>query len=633
MHHPRLLQPFLIIGLLLAPVALLAAAQALIQPGQPPRDMPGGVPAPAVGTASISGAVLIAGSGQPSRRARVNLSGAELRGSRTEVTDNQGRFAFTALPAGRYSLSASRPGHVTVSYGQRQPGAGRPGTPIQLSDGEKFEARLQMPRGGVITGTILDENTEANPGTMVRVLRYVVQSGLRTLQQAGGGSTDDRGVYRVFGLQPGDYIVCATPRNTSMMPNADRVRMQIEALRSAAQTARRTDAGQAEVLLERVSMMQAQLPEEEEPQSGYAPVCYPGTTAPSIGGTIALGIGEERAGVDFQLQLVPVGFVEGLVTGPAGVALQSVQITLINTGMDVPGFGTNSARASADGRFRISNVAPGQYRLIARATVAPAARGRGARGAPPAGRAAQRLESERLWAAADVSMDGANVSNVMLALQPGMTVSGQVAFDGALPRPTDMSRLRVNLVPIATPGVPRETASASSGRVDAAGRFTISNVLPGMYRLMASGAGAGWFLESSVAGGQETLDFPFEVKPNQNVTSASITFGDRHAELSGTLLDGRGAPATDYTIIVFPADQKYWTPSSRRLATARPATNGQFTLRTLPPGDYRLATVIDPEPGAWTDPEYLQQLDAMSMSVRLAPGEKKVQNVRLSGGG
>jgi hypothetical protein len=194
-----------------------------------------------------------------------------------------------------------------------------------------------------------------------------------------------------------------------------------------------------------------------------------------------------------------------------------------------------------------------------------------------------------------------------------------------------LNRLRVNLVPINMPGAPREMASASAARVEANGRFTIANVMPGTYRLMASGAGNGWSLESSVAGGQDSLDFPFEVKPNQNVTGAAITFSDRFAELSGTLLDGRGAPATDYTIIVFPADQKYWTPNSRRLATARPATDGRFTLRTLPPGDYRLATVVDPEPGAWTDPGYLEQLDAVSMSVRLSPGEKKVQNVRLSG--
>ena len=67
--------------------------------------------------------------------------------------------------------------------------------------------------GSVITGTVVDEYGEATAGTQVRVMRYVMQGGRRTLQQAGTGSTDDRGIYRVYGLQPGDYIVSAVPRN------------------------------------------------------------------------------------------------------------------------------------------------------------------------------------------------------------------------------------------------------------------------------------------------------------------------------------------------------------------------------------------------------------------------------------
>lgn len=614
----------------MAPAVYPSGAQAPPRPVQPARDLPGALRVPAAGTASISGIVVVAGSGQPARRARVTISGAELRGSRSEITDEQGRFAFTALPAGRYTLNASKPGHVTVSYGQRQPGAGRPGTAIQLSDDQEFEARLQIPRGGVITGTILDEHTEATPGTMVRVMRYVVRGGQRILQQAGGGSTDDRGIYRVYGLQPGDYIVCATPRNQpNRRGSAEFLRVQVESMRREAEMAGRENAQRAQVLMERVAALQAQVQPEDEPQSGYAPVCYPGTTTPTSSGAIALGVGEERAGVDFQLQLVPVGFVEGMVTAPAGASPQNIQISLINTGMDFPGLGNNSTRASSDGRFRMSNVAPGQYKLLARGTIRPErrelveqpagrGRGRGGEGQPT-----------RLWAAADVSMDGSNVSNVMLALQPGMTVSGQIMFEGAPARPTDLTRLRVNVVPIPTAGSPREMASAANTRADANGRFTIANVMPGTYRLTASGAGGGWHLESAMVGGQDTLDFPFEVKPNQNVGNAIVTFSDRMTELSGTLTDSRGAPATDYTIIVFPADQAYWTASSRRLATARPATDGRFTMRTLPPGDYRLATVVDPEPGAWTDPAYLEQLEPVSMSLKLMPGEKKIQNVRV----
>ena len=248
-------------------------------------------------------------------------------------------------------------------------------------------------------------------------------------------------------------------------------------------------------------------------------------------------------------------------------------------------------------------------------------------GAPPP----PRPEPVRYWGSADVSVDGRTPASVVLSLQPGMTVTGQITFDGAATQPPDLTRMRVTLVQVESSRASPEFSTSSGGRVDATGRFTVTNVVPGKYRLSAGGAANGWYLESSSVGGQDALDFPFEVKPNQSITGATITFTDRQTELSGTLLDGKGEPATDYTLVVFPADQRFWIPGSRRTQTARPATDGRFTLRNLPAGDYRIATVIDPEPGSWTDPGYLQQLEGMSMRVTLAAGEKKVQNIRLSG--
>jgi hypothetical protein len=54
-------------------------------------------------------------------------------------------------------------------------------------------------------------------------------------------------------------------------------------------------------------------------------------------------------------------------------------------------------------------------------------------------------------------------------------------------------------------------------------------------------------------------------------------------------------------------------------------------FRTLPPGDYRLTPVVDPEPGSWYDPAFLQQLESSALRVSIAEGEKKVQDIRISG--
>lgn len=584
------------------------------------------------GTAGIVGSVVVAGTGQPARNARVNLSSAELRGSRSAATDARGEFAFTHLPAGSYTLSVSKPGYVNISYGQARPGPGRPGTPIQLADGQQFEARLQIPRGGVITGTVLDEHGEAVPGTQVRVLRYAMQNGIRTLQQGGGASTDDRGIYRVYGLQPGEYLVLANPRNVGVRGQIEELRTRIQAMRQEAAALAQRDPERARQLMGRAEFVQPDLPEDDEAVTGYAPVYYPGTTLPASAATITVGAGEERGGVDFQLQLVAIARVEGIVVSGTDQPASNLQVTLMPA-QNVPGLGSQSARPAADGKFAIANVAPGQYRLAARGVLPGSAPTIVAEGPLRQGRGRARamLNPGRLWAMTDLTVDGRNVSNIVLTLQPGMTVAGRVTFEGAAQPPADLTGIRVSLIPVDGGNAPREFAGTALGRVEANGRFTIGSVVPGRYQLNASGAGRGWFLQSAVIDGQDSLDFPTEVKPNQNVSGAVVTFSDQQAELSGTLTDSRGQPAPDYTVIAFPADQRYWVPQSRRIQSTRPATDGRFTFRNLPPGEYRLTPVVDPEPGSWFDPAVLQQLDSASVRVLLAEGEKKVQNIRLAG--
>jgi hypothetical protein len=473
----------------------------------------------------------------------------------------------------------------------------------------------------------------------------VMPGGQRTLQQTGNGQTDDRGMYRIFGLQPGEYLVSATPRNVNARPGMAEQQVQLQAMMQAVE---RIDAQSnpiaAKSMLERLAQVKASMAGavEDESATGYAPVYYPGTTAPASAVAVALGPGEEKSGIDFQYQVVPIARIDGIVTSAAQMP-SNVQVTLVNSGFDVPGLSPGGARTDASGAFRISNVPPGQYTLIARATIqqgregGPAGRGlaggRGemaiARGRGPAG---APNEPTRLWASTEVVVDGRNISNVVLTLQPGVSLAGRLAFDGAAQQPpADLTRLRVSLQPVAPQG--SEGGMAAAGRVEADGRFTIASVVPGRYRLTASGAGQGWFLASSTLEGQDSLDFPIEIKGGQNLGSALVTFVDRQTELAGAVTNDKDQPVPDYTLIVYPADPRYRVAQSRRIVSTRPSTDGRYTFRNLPAGDYNLAPVLDPEPGAWYDPTYLQQLDNGALRVTIAEGEKKEQNLRVPSGG
>ncbi len=234
-----------------------------------------------------------------------------------------------------------------------------------------------------------------------------------------------------------------------------------------------------------------------------------------------------------------------------------------------------------------------------------------------------------MWGTADVAVDGRSQANVVITLQPGVPVSGRIVFDGASAQPAALTSMRVSLAPI--PSGEREIASGATGRVDAEGRFTISSVIPGRYRLGASGAGPGWVVASSMLDGQDAFDFPVEVRGA--IGGATVTLTDRPSELSGLITNSQSQPVLDYTLILYPAEQRYRVPFSRRILSVRPATDGRYTFRNIPAGDYRLVPVLDPEPGVVYDPAFLQQLDGGAISVTVAAGEKKEQSLRIPGGG
>src|SRR5262249_34504971 len=108
---------------------------------------------------------------------------------------------------------------------------------------------------------------------------------------------------------------------------------------------------------------------------------------------------------------------------------------------------------------------------------------------------------------------------------------------------------------------------------------------------------------------------------------------DRHTGLSGVLRQATGQPATDFSVVVMPASRELRVTGSRRIRSARPATNGRFEVVDLPPGDYVLFAVNDLDPEQLSDLRFLEAAEASVVAVSLGEGEQKRQDIRLSGGG
>lgn len=617
---------------------LLVAAMAGPQQVKPPaRDAkPAAGPQQPAGKGVIAGTVVSADRGQPVRRARVVLNGGSPKTTRSIQTDDQGAFRFADLPAGEFTLTASKGGFVDSVFGQRQPGSGRPGTPLHLLADQQI-IRLSMPlaRGGVITGAVYDEVGEPAFEQQVQLLRWIMKSGERTLQSVASKLTDDRGVYRFPNLLPGEYVVATAPSLADgeydfepgtyfklVGPNGGE-------LKSVAVS------GTVSIVLNRDGESTPSAP----PATGLSGVFYPGARDVSGAMSVPVGISEEKSGIDFHLQLVSIGHVSGLVSGPDG-PVPGLQVLLIDRGQP-PGIGVRTARAGKDGVFLFNGIPAGQYTIFAHATsktvkaeVSPEVI-KGLADPQGADQEKKRMalamalaESPDLWAMTDVSGDGHDLDGVALALQPGLTISGHVVIDNASGAPPNLARLIIGVEPVGQPLIGDRLAPPPAA-VNANGDFIIRGVFPGRYRLaIAEGAPAGYAIQSALFGGRDVMDQPLTLGADDRPASGLVTLSNRTTEVSGSVQDGSGQPASGVTLVVYSADERFWLPQSRRIQATRPSTDGRYTFKNLPPGDYRLAAVEDIEPGRWFDPAFLRGVGGF-LTLTVTDGGRTTQDVRI----
>jgi hypothetical protein len=137
-------------------------------------------------------------------------------------------------------------------------------------------------------------------------------------------------------------------------------------------------------------------------------------------------------------------------------------------------------------------------------------------------------------------------------------------------------------------------------------------------------------MKSSTANGREAFEAPLRVNPSETI-EWTVTYTDTPTTLTGALTDPGGRAATDYYILVFSSDRAHWTPGSRRVRMTRPATDGSYSVKGLPPGEYYLAAPADLETGEWNDPVLLEQLVQSSAKVTLRDGETTTRAFRIGG--
>ena len=579
---------------LLVVLALLAVpSSAVAQTGAArDRQQPAAVQR---GTESIVGHVVAADTSRPLRLVRVTATAPEVGDGRVAMTDENGAFEFPGLLAGHYTVSASKAGFILVNFGQRRPL--RAGRPIQVRDGQRVrDIDFRLPRGSVITGRVIDQEGEPLVRATVRALRYRYVQGERRIEPGGGAETDDRGVFRIYGLTPGTYFVSAMAQPSDFRT-----------------TAEFTADASGQGGLGRVTVIGTDSP---VPLT-YAPTYYPGVASLTDAAPITVPISEEVAGIDFTLQLVTAARITGLVLNGSGTPADSTMVQLLPDDSRGMAGQTYSAFVDRGGRFSIPNVPPGRY--VAIAFSGGGGRGRGGGGGGSGG-----------FAIVPLSVSGPLVSDVNLVLAPGLMISGQVTFEGtATPSAQDWSRVRIALWTPASASLPGFLGQGNA-TVRADGSFSIPNLPPGSRMVRVSGLPQGWALKGIYLDGREVTDEMIDFKPSEPAGRVAIIVSDKATTLTGTAVDEQGQPLSDYTVIALPADSNLWRPMSRFIQAGRPDKDGTYTIRGLPPGEYLLRAIDDVEQGEWYDPELLQQLRAGATRVILQDGDTKSQDLKIA---
>lgn len=560
----------------------------------PPRDVAGNNSTgdQAAGTAVIRGRVVSADSGTPVRRAQVRAQAGELRANRLVSTDAQGRFEFKDLPAGRWNLTASKAGYMTLRYGQKR--SFEAGTPIEIADGQVMErADFALPKGAAIIGRIFDEFGDPVANARVQVMRYQTVQGQRRLTPAGGGDqTDDTGSYRIYGLAPGDYYVSATLR-AGVGPFLD-------------------DSG--------------------NDTTSYAATYYPGTGSVTEAQRVTLGVGQELPNVNFALQAVRTVKITGTALNATGSPLTNGMVTLVpadnigpggGPGPVLFGFGGNG-RVRADGSFSIANVAPGNYTLMA---VAGPGGGRGGGFAIRVGAGGPGVDDIEM-ATMSLNVGGEDVTGLTLVTTKGASLSGNVvAAEGSIAK---LSTSQIQIVAQSANGqaLPGPLGNRPT-RVESDGSFVLTG-LTGQKFIRVNGLPQEWTLKAVMLNGMDVTDSALEFRGSNDNSGLQVIVTDKVSDLNGKVTTAKGEVTRDYTVVVFPDDPAKWVFPSRFVKTARADQQGQFRIRALPPEDRYLAVAVDYlEDGEGADPQFLEQIKTRATRFTLAEGESKSLDLKV----
>jgi len=508
--------------------ALLAAPPSLAQaPSQPARDTPTAVTG---GTAAIRGRVVEAETGKGLSRVQVRAN-TNTPGPPPNpypwlaMTDGEGRYEIKGLPANTYTVVVTKTNYVRSAWGEAR--VEGPGKRLPVADGQVVDKiDIRMTRAGVVTGKVVDEFGDPITDVFVTAMRYQYVQGSRRLIQSGrGGSTNDVGEYRVYGLTPGRYFISASLRNFTGINT------------------------------------------ESTDRSAYAPTFFPGTGNVAEAQRLTIAPGQTITSNNMTLLPIQTARVRGIALDADGKPISNAMVNVMQR-LGSTMVGNSGAAVMPDGKFTL-NLTPGDYTLrifgngvgegafadltvngsdidgVQIVAVKPSTiRGRlvfvdSATGAPPPKPASFDLRAAREWIIGQAMRNQAKVKD-------------DYTFEISLPPGHVLIRGLANGQPAGPSAQP-------------------------------------WRLNRVIVNDFDVADSGIEVGANTTIDNVVVEWTNHSNEITGKVTDAEGKVVRDCFVIVFAQDPSHWTVQTRHLGVSRPGLDDNFHTRVLAGDYYAVA--------------------------------------------
>jgi glyoxylase-like metal-dependent hydrolase (beta-lactamase superfamily II) len=330
---------------------------------------------------------------------------------------------------------------------------------------------------------------------------------------------------------------------------------------------------------------------------GYGTTLYPGVSTLASAQPVHVTLGQQVTGVSLPVAAARTAAIAGGVVDETGRPMAALRFGLTD-GPDIAGLGgvLGGGTTDASGNFRVAGVRPGTYSISA--------------------------SDQQKSGDIQVDVRELDVSGLTLVIGSGGTLNGRVVTPAG---PPGARAGLIQLCALAT-GVSR--CAGGTPRVGPDGSFTWPGVRGARF-VRAYGMPAGWWLKAVLQGDRDITDVPLTIGHGDVVGGLEVVFDDKPTTMSGSVADPSGNPVSDYTVVVFSADEARWTPESRFIAAERPDQTGQVRITGLPPGDYLVAAVEWVEEGQWLDPQFLQRLRPLASKLALEAGQTAAAQLKL----